>query len=158
MKRVVLVCVLVGCGSKTATLDHADVQTKVGAEAAKLVGVPVANTTCPEAAPKSGASFNCNVTFQGGGALTFKVDQVDAAGSLAITPVGDWLLGDKMEKDLVTELFLVGHPKATVSCGDAVMPTTVPTQVTCTVQNAGPTTKVAVAVNAAREVNWTLTP
>jgi hypothetical protein len=159
MRRcAVLVCVLVGCGKGKASLDPADVQAKVSAEAGKQVGVQVASATCPEAAPAAGSSFNCNVAFQGGGALTFKVDQVDAAGSLAIAPVGDWLLGDKMERDLVTEMFLIGHTKATVVCGDAVMPITLPAQVQCTVSGAGTTTKIAVAVDAKREVNWVLAP
>ena len=159
MRRyAVVVCALVACGKGKSTLDHSDVQTKVAAEAGKLVGVQAATATCPETAPASGSSFNCNVAFQGGGALTFKVDQVDAAGSLAISPVGDWLLGDKMERDLVTEMFLIGHEKAKVDCGNAVLPVTLPAQVQCTVNGAGTTTKIAVAVDAKREVSWTLAP
>src|SRR5258706_16280490 len=105
MRRVVLIAVLVACGKGKPTLDHADVQGNVAAEAAKQVGVKVGSATCPQAAPAAGSSFTCNVAFQGGGALPFKVDQIDAAGNLAVAPVGEWLLGDKMERDLTTEMF-----------------------------------------------------
>jgi hypothetical protein len=149
---------LVACGRGKATLDQADVQAKVAAEAAKSVGVQVASATCPAASPKAGSSFECSVSFQGGGALTYKVDQVDANGSLAIAPKGDWLLGDRMERDLVTEMFLIGHPTAKVDCGNAVMPVTLPANVQCSVQGATGTTKIAVAVDANRQVNWTLVP
>ena len=151
--------VLAACGGGgKATLDHADTQAKVAAEAEKRVGVPVAAATCPsKVTPASGSSFTCNVTFKGGGALTFKVDQVDAAGSLSIAPIGDWLLGDKMEQDLVTEMYLIGHKDAVVDCGTAVMPITLPVQVKCKVKKADATEgSVVVALDAQRNVDWKL--
>src|SRR5262245_36765883 len=95
MRRcVVLGLGLVACGGGKAALDPADLQAKVAAEASKRVGVQAASATCPAASPAAGSSFECNVSFQGGGALPFKVDQIDATGSISIAPKGDWLLGD----------------------------------------------------------------
>ncbi len=150
--------VLAACGGGKAKVDRADAQAKVGEEAAKLVGIAVASTTCPaDIAAGAGTSFACEVTFTGGGVLTFKVEQTDATGTLVVTPAGDWVLGDRMEKDLETEMFLLGHEAATVECGNAVMPVTIPAQVQCTVKNAGATaTKVAVAVDKDRNVDWKL--
>jgi len=142
---------------KGASLDRADLQAKVGAEAARLTGVKVASTTCPAAVtPAAGATFTCDVAFVGGGALTLTVTQTDAAGSLTVRPVGDWLLGDAMEADLVTELFLLGHHDATVDCGGAVVPVQLPRQVRCTVKDGATTTGVDVAVDAQRGVTWKL--
>ncbi|HEY5922025.1 MAG TPA: DUF4333 domain-containing protein [Kofleriaceae bacterium] len=155
---MLVLVVVAACGKKAATLDRGEVEQKVGAEAAKLVGVKTAGVTCPaDIKPAAGASFTCAVKFQGGGTLTFKVSQTNDTGSLAVAADGDWLLGDTMEKDLVTELFLIGHPEATVECGDAVMPIKLPGQVQCTVKKAGTAvTKVAVAVDASRNVEWKL--
>lgn len=159
MRRVVLVAVVVvaACKKGTPSLDHADVQANVAAEAAKQVGVK-GTATCPNATPAAGSSFTCTVAFQGGGTLPFKVDQVDAAGNLTVAPVGDWLLGDMMERDLTTEMFLIGQPKAKVECGDAIMPVSLPANVQCTVTNGGATKKIAVAVAANRDVTWTPGP
>ena len=155
---VFVVALAAGCGKKAGTLDRADVEQKVSAEASKVVGVTAAKATCPaDTKPAAGNSFTCTVTFQGGGVLTFKVDQTDANGALSVAAVGDWLLGDLMEKDLVTEMFLIGHPGATVECGEAVMPIKLPHEVKCTVKKAGAEiTKVAVAVDASRNVEWKL--
>jgi hypothetical protein len=147
----------VACAKKKATLDQSDVQAKVTAEATKLVGAPAASATCPSGtAAAAGTSFTCDVTFAGGGKLSFNVAQTDGAGSLSITPVGDWLLGDKMESDLVTEMFLIGHKEATVDCGDAVRPITLPNKVTCNVKQGAATASIEVAVDAQRAVDWKL--
>jgi hypothetical protein len=145
------------CAKKKPTLDQNDVQAKVTAEATKLVAAPAASATCPSGiAAAAGTSFTCDVMFTGGGKLAFKVEETDAAGSLSVAPVGDWLLGDKMEIDLVTEMFLIGHKDATVDCGDAVRPISLPGQVTCTVKKGAATASIEVAVDAQRAVDWKL--
>jgi hypothetical protein len=135
----------VACAKKKATLDQSDVQAKVTAEATKLVGAPAASATCPS-----------GTAAAAGTSLSFNVAQTDGAGSLSITPVGDWLLGDKMESDLVTEMFLIGHKEATVDCGDAVRPITLPNKVTCNVKQGAATASIEVAVDAQRAVDWKL--
>jgi hypothetical protein len=152
------IVVLAACGGGATSLDRADVEAKVIAEAAKRTGVPVQAAGCPNAIKAAtGASFVCSVSFRGGGTLAFEVEQADATGTLAIDTTGDWLLGDKMETDLRTELFLIGHPQATVDCGDAVIPVTLPTEVKCKVANAGTAaTEVAVSVDGSRRVDWKL--
>jgi hypothetical protein len=159
MRRTVVLGLVVVAACKGETnLDRGEVEAQVSAEAAKRVGVPVQDAGCPKAIKAAaGSSFVCNVAFKGGGTLAFKVDQVDAAGALSINTSGDWLLGDKMETDLKTELFLIGHPEAKVDCGDAVLPSTLPTELKCKVQNAGTAaTEVAVSVDASRKVHWKL--
>lgn len=151
------VVVLAACGGKSK-LDSSDMEAKIAAEAKRLVGIDVASVKCPkDIAAKTGSTFSCDVTFAGGGALAFKVDQVDASGALSVAPVGDWLLGDKMAQDLKTELFLIGHEDAVVECGDAVIPIQVPSETRCTVKNAGTTaTEVIVMVDRERNVDWKL--
>ncbi len=158
MRRTTLgLLILVACGGGKKSLDQADVQAKVGAEAADQVGVAAASTTCPGGLKAAaGTSFSCDVTFQGGGKLTFKVDQTDAAGSLSFSPVGDWLLGDKMETDLITEMFLIGNRDAAVDCGGAVVPITLPGSIQCSVTRGSASAKIEVAVDAQRNVDWKL--
>jgi hypothetical protein len=153
-----LVLLVAACKGGETKLDQSEVQAKVADEAKKRVGVEVQDAGCPKTIKAAaGSSFVCNVTFKGGGTLAFKVEQVDASGSLSVDTSGDWLLGEKMETDLKTELFLIGHPEAKVDCGDAVIPTTLPTEKKCKVQNAGTAaTEVAVSVDAARKVHWKL--
>ena len=153
-----LLLLVAACKKGETNLELSEVQAKVADEAKKRVGVEVQDAGCPKTIKAAaGSSFVCNVAFKGGGTLAFKVDQVDATGSLSIDTSGDWLLGDTMETDLRTELFLIGHPQAKVECGDAVIPTKLPAEVKCKVQNAGTAaTEVAVSVDASRKVHWKL--
>ena len=143
------------CGKPV--LDAADVRRKVSDAAAARVGVPVANAACPGGIkPAAGASFTRDVSFQGGGKLAFSVTQTDAAGALAVAPVGDWMLGDRMETDLATEMFLIGRHDARVDCGDAVMPLALPGQLECAVTGAPGPARIKVTVDAQRAVDWSL--
>ena len=154
MRRLGLLLIVAGCGGGKATLDRGDVQQKVAAEAAKLVGEATSGATCADVKPSG--SFTCDVSFKGGGKLPFTVNN-DGAGTLTITAGGDWLLGDKMEKDLEGELFILGEKDAKVDCGDAVRPVKLPAQAECSVKKAGgAATKVVVTVDASRKVDWKL--
>jgi hypothetical protein len=158
MRRMLLCSIVAagaGCKKGNAVIDHQVVQTQVAAEAAELVGVKTTDVTCPKSQkPAAGGSFNCEARFEGGGALTFQVKQLDGAGTLAVEPTGDWLRGDEMESDLAAEMFLLGHEDAAVECGDAVIPVKLPGQVSCAVKNGAKTASVDVAVDAQRDVTW----
>lgn len=159
LMRRMLLCSIVatgaGCKKKSAVLDHEAVQTQVAAEASELVGVKTTGVICPKSQkPATGGTFDCEARFEGGGALTFKVKQLDGAGTLAVEPHGDWLRGDEMEADLAGEMFLLGHEEASVECGDAVMPVTLPGKVSCAIKNGAKTASVDVAIDAQRDVTW----
>lgn len=100
-------------------IDNKDAEKKIKEWASSNIG-PVSKVKCPEAKMKAGNSFECKVTFEGGGDYALKVDQKDDKGNVewswVVQPIGAEKAAEMIKEDLVKNV-----PDVTVDCGKGVV-------------------------------------
>jgi hypothetical protein len=123
----------VGC-SKRISGDKTEDAVK--AVIGKDVEVPIKTVTCPDGGkPRKGDISECVVTFEGGGSLRVKVEQVDDEGTATFTPATQFFYGDKLAANIVGEAKAKGTV-VTADCGDKIHAFDPPGAIQCTATQA----------------------
>ncbi len=113
---------VVALGALAATacskIDNKDAEKKIKDWATQNIG-PATKVSCPAVEMKAGKSFECAVTFEGGGVFKLNVEQKDDKGNVewtwVVQPIGGVKAAELIKNSLVEQV-----PDVAADCGTDV--------------------------------------
>jgi hypothetical protein len=162
---IIRIGVLILAGSVascTKTLSVSDLQKTISEGLTAQMGLKIASVSCPGDRPfKANDVFDCSATPEGGGKLTIKVTQKDAAGNInwELANAEGLLSVEKLQVQIKEGLMTQAKIDATVSCGAGKFRVSKPGDVfDCLATDpAGKTATVTVTIkDTDGNVNWKL--